>query len=125
MIMTNSELKLRTKDFAHRCVKLCLVLPDNILGKNISNQLIRSSLSVASNYRAACLAQSKKEFASKISIVLEEADECFFWLEFVEDENLITSEKLSPLKQESEELTKIFAASRITIRNNNKKITNI
>ena len=123
--MTNSELKIRTKIFAHRCVKLCLVLPNNTLGNNISGQLIRSSLSVAANYRAACLAQSKKEFASKISIVLEEADECFFWLEFVEDENLITPEKLSPLKRESEELTKIFAASRITVRKNNKKITNI
>jgi four helix bundle protein len=93
--MKNSDLKKRTKFFAHRCVKLCQVLPANPLGKTIAGQLIRSSLSVASNYRAACLAQSKKEFASKISIVLEEADECLFWIEFISDEKLIESDRLA------------------------------
>ena len=114
--MTNTELKLRTKNFAHRCVKLCLALPKNILGNYIAGQLIRSSLSVAANYRSVCIAQSRKEFAAKISIVLEEADECLFWINFIEDEKQIDSNNLNPLKKESEELLKIFAASRITVR---------
>jgi four helix bundle protein len=51
----------------------------------IGKQLIRSVTSTAANYRAACLSRSKKEFYSKISIVVEEADETLFWLEILKD----------------------------------------
>ncbi len=85
--MQGDELKLRTKEFAHRCVKLAMALPKTPLGNHIRGQLIRCSTSVASNYRAACHAQSKASFISKISIVIEEADESYFWLEFIIDEN--------------------------------------
>ena len=84
--MNTEELKERTKSFAHRCVKLTLSLPKTQLGKHIAGQLIRCSTSVTSNYRASCLAQSKSSFIAKISIVLEEADESSFWLEFIIDE---------------------------------------
>ena len=69
--MTKEELKERTKIFAHRCVKLALSLPNNKLGLHIQGQLIRSSTSVAANYRATCLSQSKKSFIAKLSIVNE------------------------------------------------------
>ena len=73
--MDNKELKKRTKEFAHRCVKLALSLPRSALGDHIRKQLIRCSTSVAANYRAALMAQTKPAFISKISIVIEEADE--------------------------------------------------
>ena len=57
--MTN-DLKNRTKTFAHSAVKLAISLPNSYLGNHIKSQLIRSSTSVAANYRATCLAQSKK-----------------------------------------------------------------
>lgn len=76
--MESEKLKNRTKEFAHRCVKLAMSLPNTPLGTHIRGQLIRCGTSVASNYRAACLGQSKASFISKISIVLEEADESFF-----------------------------------------------
>ena len=87
--MKSDELKRRTKTFAHRCVKLCMTLPNSYLGKYLKGQLIRSSTSVASNYRSACIAQSKASFVSKLSIALEEADESFFWLEFIIHEKLL------------------------------------
>ena len=78
--MDSSELKNRTKDFAHRCVKLALALPDTPIGRHIRGQLIRCGTSVAANYRATCLSQSKPSFIAKISIVIEECDEaCFGW----------------------------------------------
>ena len=55
--MDETELKKRTKDFAHRCVKLSMALPDTYPGNHIKGQLIRCSTSVASNYRAVCVAQ--------------------------------------------------------------------
>jgi four helix bundle protein len=78
--MDRDELKKWTKEFAHRCVKLSLALPKNPLGKHIQSQLIKCSTSVAANYRAACIAQSKASFVSKLSIVIEEVDESSFWL---------------------------------------------
>lgn len=118
--MTKEELKKRTKDFAHRCVKLSLALPNTTLGNHISKQLIRCSTSTAANYRAVCLAHSKASFASKISIVVEEVDESNFWLEFISDEQLLPKEKILPLFTESSELTSIFVASRKTVQANNQ-----
>lgn len=43
--MKNEELKNRTKEFAHRCVKLAMALPDTYLGNHIKGQLIRCSTS--------------------------------------------------------------------------------
>jgi len=86
------------------------------LGHHIRGQLIRCSTSVASNYRAACIAQSKASFISKLSIVLEETDESYFWLEFIIDENLLKKELVEPLLKEAEELTAIFVSSRKTAR---------
>ena len=114
--MKNEELKKRTKEFAHRCVKLAMALPEIYLGNHIRGQLIRCATSVASNYRATCLAQSKASFISKLSIVLEETDESYFWLEFIIDEKLLKRELVEPLLKEADELTAIFISSRKTAR---------
>ena len=114
--MKGDELKKRTKEFAHRCVKLAMALPNTPLGIHISGQLIRCSTSVASNYRASCIAQSKASFVSKLSIVIEEADESYFWLEFIIDDNLLKRRLVEPLMKEAGELTAIFFSSRKTAR---------
>ena len=120
--MTKKELEKRTKKFSHDCVKVALSLPDGTLGRHIRGQLIRCSTSVAANYRAVNLAHSKAAFAAKLSIVLEEADESGFWLEFATEENLLMESVSAPLIRESFELTSIFIASRKTIQTegNNK-----
>jgi len=112
--MNKTELKERTKKFAHDCIKLVVLLPKNELGNHLRRQLIRSSTSVAANYRAACIAQSKASFIAKLSIVVEEADESAFWLEFIKNEKLLKNEIIVILLNESLELTKIFISSRKT-----------
>ncbi|NPA69143.1 MAG: four helix bundle protein [Chlorobi bacterium] len=116
--MKTKELLERTKDFAHRCVKLSVSLPENKLGFHIQGQLIRCSTSVAANYRATVLAQSKKSFTAKMSIVVEEVDESAFWPEFIIEENLIKKERVYGLLNEAKELTAIFIASRKTASKN-------
>jgi four helix bundle protein len=106
--MEGEQLRNRTKEFAHRCIKVALALPDTPLGRHVRGQLIPCSTSVASNYRAACI--------SKISIVLEEADEFYFWLEFIIDEGLLKKDLVEPLLKEAAELTSLFMASRKTAR---------
>jgi len=114
--MNKEELKDRTKKFAHRCVKLAMSLSETDIGGHIRRQLIRCSTSVAANYRATCLAQSRASFISKISIVLEETDESFFWLEFIVDEGLMERKLVESLIKEAEELTAIFISSRKTAK---------
>ncbi len=114
--MTPDDLKRRTKDFSHRCVKLALALPDNPLARHIQNQLFRSSTSVPANYRACCLAHSKAAFCSKMSIVIEEVDESAFWIEFLIEEAILPLDKCKALLDEAQALTSIFVASRKTAR---------
>ena len=111
----------RTKDFAHRCVKLRKALPEDWLGRHVRSQLMRCATSVAANYRAACISQSKPSFISKLGIVVEEADEAGYWIEFIVNEQLLKEHQCSEILQEAKELTSIFAASQKTARGNNKK----
>ena len=111
--MNSNELKDRTKSFAHRCVKLAMLLPENSLGKVIQYQLVKSSTSIAANYRATCVAQSKSSFIAKMSIVIEELMKQLFGWNLVE-EKVFTLDKVGLLLKEAQELTAIFVASRKT-----------
>jgi len=112
--LDKEELKNRTKEFAHRCINVCAELPNNALGNIMRGQLLRSSTSVAANYRATCVAQSKASFVSKLSIVIEEVDESEFWLQMIIDEKIVKKERVLPLVKEANELTSIFVSSRKT-----------
>src|SRR5882724_6201353 len=112
--MTADELKLRTKQFALRVIKLVAALPKTIEGRAIANQLVRCGTSVAANYRALCRAKSRADFINKTSIVEEEADETGFWLELVVDAGLLTAAGVKPLLDEADEITAILVANRKT-----------
>ena len=105
------DLRQRTKCYAIRIVRLYRSLPHSSDAQVLGKQLLRSGTSVAANYRAACRARSRAEFISKISIVLEEADESAFWLELLGETEVVLPEKLATLIRETNELTAIFGAS--------------
>ena len=109
--MTPKELQARNKAFALRVISLVDALPRRTTDQVIGRQLLRSATSVGANYRAACRAQSRAEFAAKLSIVVEEADECVYWLELLEESRLVKPERLTELLKEANELVKIFGAS--------------
>jgi four helix bundle protein len=100
--------------FAVRIVKLFRALPKTDEGRVLGKQALRSGTSIAANYRAACRARSRAEFASRIGIVLEEADETAFWLELLIETGIVEKAKLADLLAETTELVKIFSASRRT-----------
>ena len=112
------ELKQRTKMFALRVIKVYQSLPKTTEAQIIGKQLLRSATSIAANYRAACRARSQAEYFSKISIVIEEADETMFWLELLWESNIFKQELLQSLYDENEEILKIVVVSR---KNSQKK----
>ena len=112
----HQQLKDRTKTFALRIIRMAEVLPKTRSANIIANQILRSSTSMAANYRAVGRARSKAEFIAKIGVVLEEADETVFWLEMLADSGIVSLEKLKSLEQEANELMLIFSASRRTAK---------
>ncbi len=109
-------LKERTKQFALRVIRVIRSVPPGMEGKTIGHQLLRSGMSVAANYRAACRTRSRPEFLAKLAIVIEEADESEFWLEMLADAGLIPEPKLKDLRSEANQLVAIFNASRTTAK---------
>jgi four helix bundle protein len=112
------ELQRRTKQFALRIFKLVDALPRTSAGRAVANQLVRSATSVGANYRAACRARSRAEFAAKLGTVLGEADESLYWLELIRDGELMPDSKICLLLKEADELTAILAVGRKSAASN-------
>jgi four helix bundle protein len=116
------ELKLRTKQFALRVIRLVAAMPKTIEGRAITNQLVCCGTSVAANYRAVCRARSRSEFVAKMGVVLEEADETQLWLELVIESKLLPLKRVEALLEEASELVAIFVASRKSASSNLRSI---
>jgi four helix bundle protein len=110
--MKRDALQERTRKFALRVLKLIDNVPNSIGGRILARQLARSATSGSANYRAACRARSRAEFASKLGTVAEESDESLHWLEMIRDGNFISSRRITPLITEADELTAIFTCGR-------------
>jgi four helix bundle protein len=114
------QLKKRTFVFAVDIVNLVRRLPPAFEGRRIGGQLFDAGTSVAANYRAAGKARSHAEFISKIGIVLEEADESEFWLEFLVATSIVPETMVKAHRTEASELSAIFTASHKTASSNRK-----
>jgi four helix bundle protein len=118
--MSRNDLPSRLRSFSLRCFKLAEALPNTAGGRYMQNQLIRSSMSANANYRAALLGQSTAAFIAKLSIALEETDECNNWIDMIIATGLMSPEKAGSLLKESKELSNILASARKTARKNNR-----
>ena len=114
--MSNENLKVRTKQFALRVIKLFESLPPDVISSVLGKQLLRAGTSVGANYRAACRSKSVADFISKMGTVEEEADDSGYWMELLVDCGKIKLAKISALMQEANELTAIAVASINTTR---------
>ncbi|MFZ1700423.1 MAG: four helix bundle protein [Pyrinomonadaceae bacterium] len=114
--MTQDELKMRTRAFALRIIKLVESFPKTYLGKHVGGQLIRSGTSVPANYRAACRARSNADFIAKMGIVEEEADESAFWIELSVETQMTRPELVADLLDEANQLVAIVVSSINTAR---------
>ncbi len=118
MGMTEKEMfiemmKKRTKKFAVDVIRFCESLKTSKASSVITYQLVKSATSTGANYRAACKARSKKEFFSKICIVVEEADESEYWLKVIKDSTLSNEDKeLKRLLTEAIEIIKIMSKAK-------------
>ena len=118
--MTRDDWRDRRTAFALRVMAMVDHLPKTQKGRVLSGQILRSATSVAANYRSACRGRSAAEFASKVSIALEEADETGLWLELIGEGGLLSPARLKDLQQECNELTAILFTSQRTAKAKSK-----
>ncbi len=111
------ELLNRTKRLGINTIYLAELLPNLPSGWVISKQIIKSATSVGANYRATRLAKSEADFLHKLKIVEEECDETLFWIEIIEESQMITADNMAGLKKEAKEILAITIASLKTLIN--------
>ena len=111
------DLRLRTKRFALRIIKMCETLPDSRAGRILGDQVFRSGTSVAANYREAYRARSRAEFISKLGDCRKELEETVLWFELLADSETVKPKRLALLLQEADELMAIFSSMIKSSRN--------
>lgn len=110
----NETFRKRTKKLALAILKFYSELQKNDEVRIIGKQLIRSVTSVGANYRATCVARSKRERFSKFCIVVEEADETIYWLEIFNECHLNINVPDEIIK-EAIEIVKVMTACKTNI----------
>jgi four helix bundle protein len=105
------DLKVRTKSFALRIVRMFSALPRTTQAQILGRQVLRSGTSVGAHYREACRARSVAEFLSKMQGGLQELEESAYWLELLADSEIVAASRLEDLRREADELISIFVAS--------------
>jgi four helix bundle protein len=73
-----SDLRLRTRAFALRIIRLYTSLPKQAEAQVIGKQLLRSGTSVGAHYHEATRARSNAEFISKLQGGLQELEETIY-----------------------------------------------
>jgi len=106
-------------DFALEIIELYKILKS----KNefvISKQLLRSGTSIGANVEEATAAQSKKDFATKMSIASKEARETRYWLRLLNKSKLVEYDYKNYLNK-IDELIRIITAIVKTAQSNLNK----
>ena|SRR6266404_6745228 len=102
------ELRVRTKQFALRVIRLFSALPKRIEAEVIGKQMLRSGTSVGANFREAHRARSDAEFVSKVGDCLKELEETCYWLELLVDAEILPPDRLASLQDECNQLIAIL-----------------
>src|SRR6516162_687343 len=115
------DLRLRTKQFALRVIRLFAALPRRPEADVIGRQVLRSGTSVGANFREAHRARSDAEFISKLGDCLKELDEPCYRLELLIDAEIVVVDRLSPLLEECNQLIAILTTIAKKVKSHTRK----
>jgi four helix bundle protein len=118
-VARKNDLRIRTKQFALRVIKLYTSLPRAVEAQVLGRQVLRSGTSVGAHYREACRAKSTADFVSKIEGGLQELEETMYWLELIHESGIFSAERLNSLRDEADELIAIFVTM---VKNAKRKV---
>lgn len=104
--------------FSVRIVNLYKYLTSENKEFILSKQILRSGTSVGANIKESIEAQGKKDFLSKMNIVLKEASETEYWLELRKATDYLDEKKFTSIIQDCKELNKLLSSIVKTTKNN-------
>ncbi|MDA0241852.1 MAG: four helix bundle protein [Chloroflexi bacterium] len=104
------DLRVRTKEFALRIIKLYAALPPTTVAQIMGKQVLRSGTSVGANYREGYRARSTAEFLAKLGLCRQELEETAYWLELLSDSETMPADKLVALQDETSQLIAILTS---------------
>ena len=115
--MSESIIRIKSKDFAKDIILLCRKLNTNHTEFTLTNHLLRAGTSIGANVYEAQYAQSTKDFISKLEIALKECNETAYWLELLFETNTITKAEFESFKKEYIEIRRMIVSSITTLKN--------
>lgn len=110
------QLSDRLLDFAVEVIKIADALPNTVAGRHVGGQLVRAGTSCGSNYEEACGAESRSDFAHKMSVELKELKESRFWLRLISRTGMLPANRTEPILDECQQLCAIVAKSILTAK---------
>ncbi len=116
VVMTESVLRTKSKEFAIDCVFLVKKLKERKTEYALINQFIRSSTSIGANIHEGKYAQGTKDLISKFEISLKECNETEYWLEIFYSTKAITKEEYDIYKNKCIEICRMLVASVKTLK---------
>ncbi len=108
--MPEFDLEKRTLKFGKDLIRLCRLIPRELVNNKLVDQVVRSGTSIGANYREANETDTKKDFRHRIRIAKKEAKETVYWLELMVEANGVLRSKIDPLLDECTQLMKILAS---------------
>ena len=116
MIVSESILRNKSKEFAKQIVYMCRDIKANARESVLTNQLLRSGTSIGANIHEAQYAQGTADFISNLEIALKECFESEYWLELLFETGYLEENKYKKLNNNCGAIRKMLISSCKTLK---------
>ena len=106
----------KSRKFAIRIYNLYKYLCDEKHEYVLAKQLLRSGTSIGANLSEAQYSVSKKEYLVKYTISLKECTETEYWLDLLNETNLLSPSEYDSITKDCKELLRLLIASTKTLK---------
>ena len=114
--MKGDDIARRLLGFAVSVLVLLNDLSEGVAAKHVARQLLRSATGGGANYEEARGAESRADFAHKVSVAAKEIREALYWLRVIHEAHLTAHHDLPALIREANQLVAILTSSAKTAR---------
>lgn len=114
--MKDSVLKIKSKAFALRIIKMYNYLCGQKKEYVMSKQVLRSGTSIGANVAEAFFAQSEADFIAKLYISRKEAGETLYWIDLLKESGYLSDDVAISISVDCDELLKLLTSSIKTMK---------
>ena len=106
------DIRERTVQYAVRAIELFRFVQrgKDVAGRVIAKQYLRAATSIGANVEEAHSGESRADVVHKFGIGQKEAREFSYWLRLMVDSTIVSSQRLSAIRRETEEIYAVLTA---------------